>query len=144
MYSEFCFYKSYFGEVLYYPNERLEPVVMHSIILKSKLHMARITETRMDYEGSLTIDRDLMDAVKILPYEKVLVSNSANGNRFETYVIAGAPGSGAICLNGPAAHLGSVGDRIVIIAFGIVPTDEAARARPLVLVLDENNKPAGA
>lgn len=116
---------------------------MYSIMLKSKLHMARVTETRLDYEGSLTIDRDLMDAVRILPYEKILVSNWTNGKRFETYAIAGEPGTGMICLNGPAAHQGSVGDRIMIIAFEIVPTDEAKRHRPLVLALDENNRPVG-
>ena len=116
---------------------------MYSIMLKSKLHMARVTEVRAEYEGSLTIDRDLMDAVRILPYEKILVSNSANGSRFETYAIPGTPGSGTICLNGPATHLGSVGDRIVILSFEMMPTDNAGRTRPLVLVLDEQNRPIG-
>ncbi len=116
---------------------------MYCIMLKSKLHMARITEARGDYEGSITIDRDLMDAVKILPYEKVLVSNSANSNRFETYVIEGAPGSGTICLNGPASRQGAVGDRVVILAFCAVPAEEARRQRPFILALDENNKPVG-
>jgi aspartate 1-decarboxylase len=116
---------------------------MHYIMLKSKLHMARITEARADYEGSITIDRDLMDAVKLLPYEKVLVSNSSNSNRFETYVIEGPAGSGTICLNGPASRQGAVGDRIVILSFCSVPKDEARRQKPLILVLDENNKPAG-
>lgn len=116
---------------------------MYSIMMKSKLHMARVTETRADYEGSLTIDSELMDAVKILPYEKVLVSNRMNGNRLETYAIAGKPGSGVICLNGPAAHHASVGDRLMILSFCIVPTEEAKSLRPLILVLDENNKPAG-
>lgn len=116
---------------------------MYSIMLKSKLHMARVTETQTDYEGSLTIDRDLMDAVKLLPYEKILVSNRTNGTRFETYAIAGKPGSGTICLNGPAAHLGSVGDQLMIFSFGLVPTEEARHQRPLVLAMDENNKPTG-
>ena len=116
---------------------------MYSIMLKSKLHMARVKEVRLDYEGSLTIDRELMDAVKLRPYEKILVSNRANGNRFETYAIAGVPGSGMICLNGPAAYLGAVGDRLVILSFCLVPSDETSQQHPLIFVLDENNKPAG-
>jgi len=116
---------------------------MYSIMLKSKLHMARVTEARLDYEGSLTIDRELMDAVKLRPYEKILVSNKANGNRFETYAIAGEPDSGIICLNGPAAYLGAVGDRLVILSFCLVPSDETSQQHPLILVLDENNKPTG-
>ena len=97
-----------------------------------------------DYEGSLAIDRDFMDAVKLLPYEKILVSNMENTNRFETYAIPAPPGSGTICLNGPAARLGAVGDRLVIFAFALVPTDEARNHRPLILVLGKNNKPAPA
>ena len=116
---------------------------MYSTMLKSKLHRARVTHSNLDYEGSITIDRNLMDAIQLLPYEKVLVSNLANGNRFETYAIAGAPGSGIIGLNGPTAHLGKVGDRVVILAFALVPTTEARRQRPLILVVDEQNKPTG-
>lgn len=111
-------------------------------MLKSKLHMARVTSVQRDYEGSLSIDRDLMDAVKLLPYEKVLVSNMANTNRFETYAIAAPAGSGTICLNGPAALLGSVGDRLVIFSFCLVPEEDARYHRPLILVLDSANKPA--
>lgn len=116
---------------------------MYSIMLKSKLHMARVTHAKPDYEGSLTIDRELMDLVKLRPYEKVLVANSSNGQRFETYAIVGAPGSGMICLNGPATHLGAVGDRLVILAFALVPTEDAPRQKPLILVLDEHNRPTG-
>ncbi len=116
---------------------------MNSIMLKSKLHMARVTQAELEYEGSLTIDVDLMDAVKLLPYEKILVANLTNGNRFETYAIAGKPGSGTICLNGATALLGAVGDRVIIFSFCVVPTEEAKRHHPLVLILDENNKPAG-
>ena len=116
---------------------------MYSIMLKSKLHMAKVTQVKLDYEGSLTIDRDLMDAVKLRSYEKILVSNRTNGNRFESYAMAGEPGSGNICLNGPAAHLGKIGDRLVIFSFCLVPTDESGRQHPLILVLDENNKPVG-
>ncbi len=116
---------------------------MYSVMLKSKLHRARVTQAELDYEGSLTIDRDLMERVRILPYEKLLVSNLANGKRFETYAIPGPAGSGVICLNGPTAHLGAVGDQLVILTFAVVPTDDARRQRPLILVLDEHNRPAG-
>jgi len=113
-------------------------------MLKSKIHLARVTEVKPDYEGSLTIDRDLMDAVKLLPYEKILVSNMENTNRFETYAIPAPPGSRAFCLNGPAAKLGKIGDRLVIFSFELVPTDEARSHRPRILVLDKDNKPAQA
>ena len=116
---------------------------MYSTMLKSKLHRVRVTQAELDYEGSITIDRDLMDSVQLLPYEKVLVSNLANGNRFETYTIPGKAGSGVICLNGPTAHLGAVGDQLVILAFALVPTNEARRQRPLILVVDAKNKPTG-
>ena len=115
---------------------------MYSIMLKSKIHLARVTAIKPDYEGSLTIDGDIMEAVKMLPYEKVLVSNMENANRFETYLLPERPGSGTVCLNGPAAQLGSIGDRLVIFSFCHVPTDEARNHRPLILVLDRNNKPA--
>ena len=116
---------------------------MYSTLLKAKLHGARVTDSQLDYEGSLTIDQDLMDYVKILPYEKILVANLENGNRFETYAIAGPRGSGTICLNGATAHLGTKGDRLTIFTFGLVPTEQAAQHRPLVLRLNEKNRPAG-
>ena len=116
---------------------------MFSTMLKAKLHGARVTGSNLDYEGSLTIDRDLMDYVKILPYEKILVSNLENGNRFETYAISGERGKGEICLNGATAHLGKTGDRLTIFTFGLVPTDQAAQLRPRVIRLDEKNKMIG-
>jgi aspartate 1-decarboxylase len=116
---------------------------MQSILLKAKLHMARVTDANLEYEGSLTIDRDLMDSVKIQPYEKVLVSNMENGNRFETYAIPGTRGSGTICLNGATAHLGGKGDRLTIFTFGLYTPDEALQHRPLILRLDEKNRPVG-
>ena len=116
---------------------------MFSHLLKSKLHLARITESDPDYEGSLMIDRDLMDAVKLVPYEKILVADVENGNRFETYAIPGKRGSGVIGLNGAATHMGSVGDRVIVFAFCLVPTEQVASHRPLILVLDEHNKPVG-
>ncbi len=116
---------------------------MLSIMLKAKLHGARVTGADLDYEGSLTIDQDLMDYVRILPYEKILVANLENGNRFETYAIVGKRGSGAICLNGATAHLGKVGDRITIFTFGLVPTEEAGQYKPRVLRIGPDNKPEG-
>jgi aspartate 1-decarboxylase len=116
---------------------------MFSTMLKAKLHGARVTGSNLDYEGSLTIDRDLMDYVKILPYEKILVSNLENGNRFETYAISGERGKGEICLNGATAHLGKAGDRLTIFTFGLVPTDQATQIRPRVVRLDEKNRIIG-
>jgi aspartate 1-decarboxylase len=116
---------------------------LYSTLLKSKLHNVRVTESDRDYEGSLKIDQDLMDAVKIMPFEKILVADVENGNRFETYAIPGPRGSGAIGLNGATTHLGSVGDRLIVFAFALVPTEDAARHRPLILVCDQNNKAVG-
>lgn len=116
---------------------------MYSTILKSKLHNARVTEAVHEYEGSLKIDLDLMDAVRIAPFEKVLVANLENGNRWETYAIPGDRGSGVIGLNGAAVFQASVGDRIIIFTFCQVPTDRIAEHKPLILILDENNKPVG-
>ena len=112
-------------------------------MLKAKLHCARTTECNRDYEGSLLIDQDLMDTVKMVPYEKILVANVENGKRGETYAIAGERGAGVIALNGGMAHLASVGDRLIILSFALVEEDKTSAHRPLVLVLDENNKPVG-
>ncbi len=109
-------------------------------LLKSKLHQARVTSCELEYNGSMTIDRDLMDMVKILPYEKILVSNLANGERFETYAIEAPRGSRIICLNGATAHKGKKGDRLIIFAFGHFQPDEVAAHNPLVAVLDEDNQ----
>lgn len=109
-------------------------------ILKSKLHMARVTDAQPDYNGSLTIDRALMDAVGILPFEKILVANVENGSRFETYAIAGEPGSGTICLNGATAHKGSAGDRVIIFTFALLTPEEAESHKPRVARLDERNR----
>lgn len=116
---------------------------MYSIMLKSKLHHARVTEAVLEYEGSLTIDADLMDAVKMAPYEKILIANMENGERFETYAIPGERGSGIIGLNGATVHKGDVGDRIIVFAFGLVPTDQVRQHHPLVLICDDQNRPVG-
>lgn len=112
---------------------------MQITMLKSKLHTARVTEVQMDYEGSLMIDSLLMNKVNILPYEKILIANLANGERFETYAIPGEPGSGIISLNGATAYKGKVGDKIIIFAFATISQEEAHAHKPLILVLDENN-----
>lgn len=113
---------------------------MTTFLLKAKLHKAAVTAASVDYEGSLTIASDLAEAVGMLPYERILVGNMANGQRFETYVIYGPRGSGAIELNGATAHLGKVGDRLTIMAFAGVSEEEISMHRPRVALLDENNQ----
>src|ERR1041385_5749637 len=108
-------------------------------MLKSKIHGATITGAHLDYEGSLTIAADLMDKVGLYPYEKILCSNMANGERFETYAIPGERGSGQIVLNGAAAHLGKAGDRLTIMSFTQVDALEAKFWKPHVVVLGKNN-----
>jgi aspartate 1-decarboxylase len=109
-------------------------------ILKSKIHRATVTAASVDYEGSLTIAEDLIEAAGLVPYERILCSNMANGARWETYVIKGPRGSGAIELNGAVAHLGKPGDRITIMAFTELALSEAAAWAPTVIVLGEANR----
>ena len=101
-------------------------------LLKSKLHRIKVTESCLDYEGSLSLDPDDMEAVGIVPYEKILVADVENGNRFETYAICGARGSHVCCLNGAAAHKGKVGDRLIVMAFAGFTPEEAAGFVPRV------------
>ncbi len=108
-------------------------------LLKSKIHRAQVTASSLDYEGSLTIASDLMAKVGLLPFERVLCSNLANGERFETYAIPGAPGSGAIILNGATAHLGQVGDRLTIMSYTEVDEAQARQWQPRIIVLGEKN-----
>ncbi len=112
---------------------------MQLTLLKSKLHRATVTGASVDYQGSMTISEDLAECVGLLPYERILVSNMANGARFETYVIYGPRGAGIIELNGATAHLGAVGDRLTIMNFAQMSAEEAARHRPRVAILDESN-----
>lgn len=102
-------------------------------LLKAKLHRIRVTEACLHYEGSLTLDPDDMEAVGIVPYEKILVADVENGNRFETYAICGRRGSHVCCLNGAAAHKGAVGDRLIVMAFAQMTPDEAVGFTPKVL-----------
>ena len=108
-------------------------------LLKSKIHRATVTDANVNYEGSLTIDRALMDAVDMREYERVLCGNMANGERFETYVIAGEAGSGAIILNGATALLGQAGDRLTIMTFADMDDAATPDWRPNVNVLGEDN-----
>ncbi|HIE17002.1 MAG TPA: aspartate 1-decarboxylase [Dehalococcoidia bacterium] len=109
-------------------------------MLKSKIHRARVTRCNVDYEGSITIDSDLMEAANLLPYEKVDVLNINNGARFGTYVIKGERGSGEICLNGAAARLVAKGDMVIILSYHIVPDNEAATAIPKLVYVDSTNR----
>lgn len=109
-------------------------------ICKSKIGHATITQAELHYEGSITIDEDLIDAVDMIPGEKVDVLNLNNGNRFQTYVIVGKRGSGQVCLNGPAARLGLVGDRIMILSYALAEPREAKTIQMKIIHLDESNK----
>lgn len=109
-------------------------------MLKSKIHKATVTQADLMYEGSLTIDSDLMRAVGLLPYEKISAYNINNGTRLDTYAIEGEPGSGVIGLNGAAARQGMVGDLIIIVSYAIYHNEDLADFAPQVVVLDEGNR----
>lgn len=114
---------------------------MFRTMMKSKLHRATVTEANLNYVGSITIDEDLMDAANIWENEKVQIVNNNNGARFETYVITGKRGSGVICLNGAAARQVQPGDQVIIISYAMMTDEEAKEHRPLVTILDANNRP---
>ena len=110
-------------------------------VLKSKIHKAVVTQADLNYEGSLGIDQDIMDKVGLLPYEKILVSNLNNGQRLETYVIPSERGSRSFLLNGSAARLGGVGDRIIIMNFAYFDVEDIKKGhKPTVAVLNEVNE----
>ena len=113
---------------------------MRRTMMKSKLHRATITEANLEYVGSITIDRDLMDAADLLPNEKVQVVDNDNGARLETYVIEGPRGSGVICLNGAAARLVQPGDTCIIISYAELEDAEARRWEPTVVFVDGDNR----
>jgi len=114
-------------------------MAMQIHLLKSKIHRAGVTAANVDYEGSLTIDQDLMEKAGLCPYERILCGNIANGERFETYAIPGERGSGAIVLNGATARLGKVGDRLTIMSFTEVDERRAKTWKPRVIVLGRKN-----
>lgn len=114
-------------------------LLMQRFVLHSKIHGARVTHADLNYVGSVTIDRDLLEAVDLLPNERVLVVNCENGERFETYVFEGAAGSGVIGMNGGAARKCQVGDRVLVMSFAAVDAEELKTHQPKVVFVDEKN-----
>ena len=113
---------------------------MQRQMLRGKIHRATITQAELHYKGSISIDQDLLDASGIFVGERVQVVNLMNGARFETYVIPGEGGTGTICLNGPAARLGTPGDKIIIISYAICDDEEARSLVPMIVNVDDNNR----
>jgi len=109
-------------------------------MLRAKIHRATITEACVDYVGSITIDKDLLDASGLLPGECVLVADLTDGQRFETYIFEGESGSGVICINGAAARLVDVGDKIIIMAYAYATPEDATKIKPKVVLVDDDNK----
>ena len=109
-------------------------------LLKAKLHRATVTEANLNYTGSITIDKDIIDQAGIFIHEKVQIVNNNNGARFETYVIEGKSGSGVLCLNGAAARLVQPGDKVIIMAYAQMTPEEAKNHKPVVLLLDDDNR----
>ncbi|MBQ0021710.1 MAG: aspartate 1-decarboxylase [Prevotellaceae bacterium] len=106
-------------------------------VMKSKLHCVRVTEANLNYMGSITIDEDLMDAVNLIPGERVYIVNNNNGERFDTYVIKGERGSGCICLNGAAARKVQVNDIVIIMSYALMDFEEAKSFKPMVAFPDQ-------
>jgi aspartate 1-decarboxylase len=109
-------------------------------ICKAKIHRAVVTDADLEYEGSITIDEELLDAAGMIEYERVQVLNINTGARFETYIIKGKRGSGVICLNGAAARLVQKGDKVIIIAYAFMSPEEAKNFKPKVVLVDEKNR----
>ncbi len=119
----------------------MEPLsIMQRQMLYGKIYRATVTEARVDYEGSITIDEDLLEAADILPGEKVLIANLTNGARLESYALRGKRGSGVICLNGGAAHHGKKGDEVIIMTFAVLSEEEIEHHKPRVIRVDRQNK----
>jgi aspartate 1-decarboxylase len=114
---------------------------MERFMLKSKIHKAALTGTELDYEGSITIDEDLLEKADILPNEQVHVLNMNNGQRFITYTIAAPRGSGIVLLNGPAARLGTIGDKVIIISYCQISADKAKDLKAKTVLVDDKNRP---
>lgn len=112
---------------------------MLRMMLNSKIHRATVTEADLNYIGSITIDQDILDAVGMLPNEKVHIVNNNNGARFETYIISGARGSGVICVNGAAARLVQKGDIVIILSYVYMMNEEAKGHKPTVALMNEDN-----
>ncbi len=117
---------------------------MQLTLLKSKIHRARVTDANLNYEGSLTIDADLMKAANILNYEQIKIYNIHNGARFDTYAIAGPAGKGEICLNGAAARMGAPGDLIIIATYASYDAAETVGHKPEIVLVDSENRKCNA
>ncbi len=113
---------------------------MNRTMFRSKIHKATVTMAELYYEGSITVDKELLEAADILPFEKVQVVNLNTGSRLETYTLEGPAGSGMICLNGPAARLGTVGDEVIIITYTTMSDEEARKHKPKIILVDKNNR----
>ena len=113
---------------------------MNLEMLPGKIHRANVTQAELNYVGSITVDTDLLEAAGIYEYQKVQIVDIDNGQRFETYTIAGESGSGTICLNGAAARCVSVGDKIIIMSYAVCDEKEAKQHKPKVVFVDENNR----
>jgi aspartate 1-decarboxylase len=116
---------------------------MFRLMLRSKIHRATVTDSNLEYEGSLTVDPLLLDAAGILPYEQVSVSNLNNGERFETYVIPGKNGAGEMVLNGPTARKGVKGDKVIVFCYEYFNEEELKTFKPTIILVDENNRMRG-
>ena len=112
-------------------------------VLKSKIHRATVTDAQIHYTGSITIDKKLMEHAKIFPFEKVMVVSVDSGERLETYVIEGKKGSGEVCINGAAARKILKGDKIIIMSFASINESEAENFKPIIILVNENNKISG-
>jgi aspartate 1-decarboxylase len=117
------------------------PNELRRSMLKSKIHRARVTHADVDYEGSVTLDENLLKIADILPYEEVHVWNVTSGTRFRTYAMVGKAGSGIVCINGAAAHLAKPGDLVIIATYTMLDDSSARRFKPRIVLLDENNRP---
>jgi aspartate 1-decarboxylase len=113
---------------------------MFRMMMKSKIHGATVTQANLKYTGSITIDKNLLKASDMIPFERVQIVNVHNGTRVETYVLEGPPGSGTICMNGAAARWAEVGDKVIIISYELLSRAEIRRHRPKVVFVDEKNR----
>ncbi|MCK6204662.1 aspartate 1-decarboxylase [Bacillus infantis] len=116
---------------------------MFRTMMNGKIHRAKVTEANLNYVGSITIDKDLLDAAGMADNEKVQIVNNNNGARFETYIIPGERGSGVVCLNGAAARLVQVGDTVIIISYALVPEERVDSHKPKVVIMGEGNSITG-
>jgi len=116
---------------------------MQRVMLKSKIHNAKVTDKNINYQGSITLAKDLIKKAELFPFEQVHIYNISNGERFVTYVIQDDENPGIVCLNGAAAHKVNIGDKVIIASYAVMSEEEADFYRPKILILDENNQVKG-